>query len=406
MLSESAHSAGPQLDVPRLLSSPGVPSPGDGPRRPDSVGPRPRTPLAAEARRRQPRGGAECQRGPTPARTPPRQRGSSPSAGPAPLRPTCPPFSHPLLHSHRTGCQKGNVGISLHKKHSVHSFVGLLTEPPCRASELGDTSGGGCRQSPTAAESRARRPRSGRRRGTSPPEVSPDRLSRPRPPSAFSFPRRQSAPRGAGGGNPESDPLGARGFAAAAGRSAPRGTLRAARGECERPGARGTKPAARSPEEAPAPAPPTRGHPNGPGCQRAGAGGRAPGARPRGSPPAPGSPGRKGQLRSSRGLRRLQPARSEARPPELPPPAPSESPGPARATGWHPALCPALLGALAPTSSPQSPKTPPAGRRVRPRPPRHFPVPTAPHSAELRQTLPTAPGPPPPLPSPAPAYRG
>lgn len=43
--------------------------------------------------------------------------------------------------------------------------------------------------------------------------------------------------------------------------------------------------------------------------------------------------------------------------------------------------------------------------RARPRPSRHLPVLPAPHSAELRETLPMAPGPPPVFPPPAPAFR-
>lgn len=56
------------------------------------------------------------------------------------------------------------------------------------------------------------------------------------------------------------------------------------------------------------------------------------GTRPRGpKPTAPiRKPGEKGAVEQLVGLRRVQPARSEAQSPELPPPPPSEPPGPGR----------------------------------------------------------------------------
>ena len=101
-------------------------------------------------------------------------------------------------------------------------------------------------------------------------------------------------------------------------------------------------------------------------------------------------------MRSSRGLRRVQPARSEAQPSELPPPPPSRAsrPGPGTTPGLTRRSALRSGKPSAPAFSLQSPKSTRVAGRVRPLPPRHFPVPTAPHSAELRETLPMAPGPP------------
>lgn len=185
--------------------------------------------------------------------------------------------------------------------------------------------------------------------------------------------------------------------------------------------ASGTKPAARSNKEvlaAPArpPLPPAgpRKHPRLTTCRGRGTGG-APRTRdaPQPRPPSPqelglgghrpaARPRRKGQLGAARGVpgggspREARPSRRDEHPRR---PRGEEGVVSRPRAGGPPGLTPrSALRVVGPRPRPLRADEGPgssasrgSGERVRPRPPRHFPVPTAPHSAGLRQTLPPGP---------------
>ena len=114
----------------------------------------------------------------------------------------------------------------------------------------------------------------------------------------------------------------------------------------------------------------------------------APGARP----PTPMSTALIRQLRSSWGLRRGQPARGEAQPPQMPPPPPSELPGLGRGPSRDSsrALPSASWSLHFGRFSSEPEDSASEEERVRPLPPRHFPVrlPLTPRSAGKRSQWP------------------